>query len=104
MNYLKLNGSGTKWDIIDVNKIDLKDYNQVKLYDEKINFVGIGLYKEKRKQNMCQINIELNEIEETEETEICEGCGKEVPLSDMSDVMEMYICNKCEEFEDEIIL
>ena len=32
------------------------------------------------------------------------GSGKEVPLSDMSDVMEMYICNKCEEFEDEIIL
>ncbi len=31
-----------------------------------------------------------------EETELCEGCGNEVPLSEMSEVMEMYICNKCE--------
>ncbi len=35
--------------------------------------------------------------QEKEETELCEGCNKEVPVSEMSDVMEMYICNKCEE-------
>ena len=34
--------------------------------------------------------------EDEEETELCEGCGNQVPLSEMSDVMEMYICNKCE--------
>lgn len=35
--------------------------------------------------------------EEEEETVECEGCGNEVPLSEISGVMEMYICNKCEE-------
>jgi hypothetical protein len=35
---------------------------------------------------------------EEEETELCEGCNEEVPLSEMSEVMEMYICNKCEAF------
>ncbi len=32
-----------------------------------------------------------------EEKELCEGCNQEVPLSEMSEVMEMYICEKCEE-------
>lgn len=31
-----------------------------------------------------------------EEKELCEGCGEEVLMSEMSEVMEMYICNKCE--------
>ncbi len=31
-----------------------------------------------------------------EEEERWEGCNKKVPLSEMSDVMEMYICNECE--------
>ena len=35
--------------------------------------------------------------EEDEETVECEGCRNEVPLSEISGVMEMYICDKCEE-------
>jgi len=47
----------------------------------------------------CEIVDEvLNGIEqEAEEKELCEGCNREVPLSEMSGVMEMYICNKCEQ-------
>ena len=44
MKYYKLNYSGTKWGLIDPSKVDLEDYNQVKLYDDKMNLVGIGLY------------------------------------------------------------
>ena len=43
MKYLKLNSSGTKWINI-CNNINISDYNQVKLYDDNLNFVGIGLY------------------------------------------------------------
>ena len=40
--------------------------------------------------------------EEEEDTEICNGCGKPTKMSDMSDVMTMWICNTCEEgMEDE---
>lgn len=47
----------------------------------------------------CEIVDEvLNGIEaEPEDTELCEGCNKEVLLSEMSNVMEMYICKKCEQ-------
>jgi len=31
------------------------------------------------------------------EKELCEGCGEMVSLDDMSGVMEMYICNECED-------
>ena len=44
-------------------------------------------------------DINLEEIDNEElydEKVTCEGCGQEVSLSEMSDVMEMYICNKCE--------
>ena len=43
MKYLKLNSSGTKW--ININyDINISDYKQVKIYDDNLNFVGIGLY------------------------------------------------------------
>lgn len=35
--------------------------------------------------------------EENEDTEICEGCGRDTPMSEMSDVMTMWICEICEE-------
>lgn len=40
-------------------------------------------------------NVKGNQ-EEEEEKELCEGCGEEVLLSDMSEVSTMYICNNCE--------
>ena len=46
------------------------------------------------------LTIQIKEaIGKQEEKELCEGCNQEVPLSEMSGVMEMYICNKCEEGE-----
>lgn len=30
----------------------------------------------------------------------CEGCGRELPMYEMSDVMEMGICNRCEGGKD----
>ncbi len=42
--YYKLNYSGTAWGLIDIEKVDIFDYNQIKLYDEKLNYIGIGLY------------------------------------------------------------
>ena len=47
------------------------------------------------------LKIQVKEVigSQEEETEVCEGCGNEVPLSEMSEVMEMYICNKCEQGE-----
>lgn len=35
--------------------------------------------------------------EDKEDTFECEGCGRTLPESEMSDVMEMGICNRCEE-------
>ena len=49
MKYYKLNNIGTKWGLI-VNNNDLEfslkygNYKQIELYDEKLNFIGIGLY------------------------------------------------------------
>ena len=42
--YYKLNYSGTAWGLIDIEKVDISGYNQIKLYDEKLNYIGIGLY------------------------------------------------------------
>ena len=36
-----------------------------------------------------------------EECELCEGCGKDGPISHMSDVMEMWICQSCEDARNE---
>jgi len=48
--------------------------------------------------NYEEVDDVLNGIEEQkEEKELCEGCNNEVKMSEMSDVMEMYICKKCEE-------
>ena len=45
-----------------------------------------------------EVDEVLNGLEKQkeEETELCEGCGNQVPLSNMSEVQEMYICNTCE--------
>lgn len=40
-----------------------------------------------------------NEVPE-EDIVLCEGCRKHVPESELSDVMEMYICNACEHGEE----
>jgi hypothetical protein len=49
MKYYKLNNTGTKWGLI-ANNDDLEfslkygNYKQIELFDEKLNFIGIGLY------------------------------------------------------------
>lgn len=42
--YYKLNYSGTTWGLIDISKIDKSSYKQIKLYDNNLKFIGIGLY------------------------------------------------------------
>lgn len=44
MKYYKLNYTGTKWGLIDINKIDINDYKKIDLFDNDLNFIGIGLY------------------------------------------------------------
>ena len=44
MKYYKLNCYGTKWGCIDINKVDVNDYKQINLYDDNLEFIGIGLY------------------------------------------------------------
>lgn len=39
-----LNRTGTNWDLIDVSKINIDDYKQINLYDDNLDFKGIGLY------------------------------------------------------------
>lgn len=44
MKYYKLNYNGTAWGLIDIKLVNISDYKQVKLYDDSLNFVGMGLY------------------------------------------------------------
>lgn len=73
------------------------DINLVKEVEETLN----EHYLEIAELLAEDINLEEIDNEELyEERVMCEGCGQEVPLSEMSDVMEMYICNKCEQGEE----
>lgn len=44
MKYYKLNFAGTAWGAIDTAVINLSDYKQIKLYDDNLVFIGMGLY------------------------------------------------------------
>ena len=48
MNYYILNCDGTKWGLLTKEGFDsmvnIEIYKQIKLYDNDLNFVGIGLY------------------------------------------------------------
>ena len=44
-NYYILNYEGTKWGLIDIKSlINIEIYKKVNLYDENLNFFGVGLY------------------------------------------------------------
>jgi hypothetical protein len=78
----------------------------LKLYRDEIDATAYQDYKEnphavvhqEDTENEC---LEFHTVEiitntQDEDLETCEGCGKEVPLSNMSDNMVMYICMNCE--------
>ena len=49
---------------------------------------------DERMQDVLKV---LKEYAKKEETVTCEGCGEEIPLSELSGVVEMNICKSCEE-------
>lgn len=51
----------------------------------------------------CGYIGELSYDSNTVDTVVCEGCSREVAEDDLSDVMEMNICNRCEHGEEEIL-
>lgn len=48
-----------------------------------------------------KIITDIVENERNEELIECEGCNRELPEPEMSDVMEMYICNRCNDGANE---
>lgn len=43
MKYYRLNYNGTKWELLGKHYAK-RDYKQIKLYDDNLQFIGIGLY------------------------------------------------------------
>lgn len=77
----------------------------LKLYRDEIDPTAYLDYKENPHAVVHQEDTENEYLEfhtveiidtKDEEMELCEGCGKKVPLSSMSDNMVMYICMDCE--------
>lgn len=45
VKYYILNYEGTKWGLADIKSIhNLDMYKKIKLYDDNLKFIGIGLY------------------------------------------------------------
>lgn len=74
-------------------KIYVQDFRKVQDWFQVCERVGVDITSTEITLNVESVQGSQGE----EEHETCEGCGGEVPLSEMSGVMEMYICNKCEE-------
>ena len=43
MIYYRLT-NGTSWNLVDTNNVNIDDYKQIKLYDDNLEFYGMGLY------------------------------------------------------------
>lgn len=74
-------------------KLYVEDFRKVTDWFAICNQVGVDI-------TSTVVTIQVQEVtgeQAEEEKELCEGCNQEVPLSEMREVMEMYICNKCEE-------